>query len=204
MNLKLQRLEVGPWPMSCYLVWCAETGNVAIVDPGADAERILHRVGDAQVASILLTHAHEDHTGALDAVRRATGAKVGLHPADAELFEVESELSLEDGVRVQVGQGWVTAVHVPGHTPGSVCLRLNGRVLVGDAVFPGGPGYTATPQDLIQSIDSLTRTVFTWPDETELFPGHGPHTTVGAERPAFQRFIAQELPPSLSGDVTWR
>ena len=203
MNLELQRLEVGPWPMNCYLLRCAATAQVAVVDPGADAEQILLALGDAQASWILLTHAHADHTGALDAVRQATGARVAVHPADAREFGIESDLPLVDGSLLQVGQGQVAVVHVPGHTPGSVCLRLNGRVVVGDAVFPGGPGYTATPQNLNQSLDSLTRTVFTWPNETELYPGHGLHTTVGAERSAFERFTAQELPPDLCGEVTW-
>jgi hydroxyacylglutathione hydrolase len=204
MNLELQRLEVGPWPMNCYLLRCAVTGQVSIVDPGADAGLILNSVGDAQVCSILLTHAHPDHTGALDAVRQASGAPVGLHPADAEAFGVLADLSLVDGTQQGIGQGQVTVVHAPGHTPGSVCLRLNGQVIVGDAVFPGGPGYTASPQALFQSLDSLARTVFTWPDETELYPGHGGHTSVGAERSAFEQFAAQELPLGLCGDVAWR
>jgi glyoxylase-like metal-dependent hydrolase (beta-lactamase superfamily II) len=204
MDFELQRLEVGPWPMNCYLLRCATTGQVAIIDPGADAELILDAVGDAQVCCILLTHAHPDHVGALDAVRQASGAKVGLHPADAEAFEVRADLSLVDGTHLLVGQGQATVVHVPGHTPGSVCLLLNGQAIVGDAVFPGGPGYTAASQDLAQSLDSLARTVFTWPDQTELYPGHGGHTTVGAERPAFEQFTAQELPPGLCGSVTWR
>lgn len=203
MDLTLQRLEVGPWPMNCYLLRCSISDQVAIVDPGADAERILDTVGDAQVSHILLTHAHPDHTGALDAVRQATGAKVGLHPADVEAFEIDLDLPLVDGTQLQVGQGSVRVAHVPGHTQGSVCLLLNGQVVVGDVVFPGGPGHTATPQDLVQSLDSLARTVFTWPDETELYPGHGGHTTVGAERPAFERFAAQKLPPDLCGDVAW-
>jgi glyoxylase-like metal-dependent hydrolase (beta-lactamase superfamily II) len=189
--------------MNCYLLRCAATGQVAIVDPGADAGQILLAVGDGQVSWILLTHAHADHTGALDPVHQATGARVGLHPADAEEFGIELDLPLVDGTHLQVGQGQTTVVHVPGHTPGSVCLRLNSRAIVGDAVFPAGPGYTATPQDLIQSLDSLSRTVFTWPAETELYPGHGIHTTVGAELSSFERFAAQELPPDLCGEITW-
>ena len=203
MNLELQQLEVGPWPTNCYLLRCATTGQVAIVDPGADSALILDAVGEAQVCCILLTHAHPDHTGALDAVRQATDARVGLHPADAQLFEVQADLLLVDGTQLQVGRGQTEVVHVPGHTPGSVCLRLGGQVVVGDAIFPGGPGYSASSQALAQSLDSLARTVFTWPDETDLYPGHGGYTTVGAERSAFERLAAQELPPGLCGNVTW-
>ena len=202
-HLELQRLEVGPWPMNCYLLRCPETGRLAIVDPGSDAERILEAVGQAPVDCILLTHGHPDHVGALEAVREVTGAPVGIHPADAEWFDLQAEIMLEDGLQVKVGEGQVGVAHVPGHTPGSVCLRLNGQVVVGDVVFPGGPGYTASPEALAQSLDSLGRTVFCWPDGTELYPGHGGHTTVQAEHAAFQRFTSTGYPADLCGDVSW-
>lgn len=204
MSLELQHLEVGPWPMNCYLLRCPTSGEVAIVDPGADADKILAAVGDAPLRCILLTHAHGDHVGSLEAVRQATGVPVGIHPADAEAFGVDGDFPLLDGAKVEVGQETVRVAHVPGHTPGSVCLRLNGQVVAGDVIFPGGPGHSASPEALSQSIVSLGRTVFTWPDDTELYPGHGPHTTVGAERADFERFIAADHPPDLCGDVTWR
>jgi glyoxylase-like metal-dependent hydrolase (beta-lactamase superfamily II) len=98
----------------------------------------------------------------------------------------------------------VGVVHVPGHTPGSVCLRLGKQVIVGDAIFPGGPGHTTSPEALTQSLESLARRVFRWPDATELFPGHGSSTTVGAERESFEAFLAAERPANLCGDVAWR
>jgi hydroxyacylglutathione hydrolase len=202
-RLELQRLEVGPWPMNCYLLKCPVSGELAVVDPGADAERILAAVGRAPVRCILLTHGHPDHVGALDAVRKATGAPVGAHLADAEQFGLRPDISLGHGTEVRVGEGQIRIVHVPGHTPGSICLWLNGQAVVGDAIFPGGPGHTALPEALRQSLDSLAHTVFTWPGNTELYPGHGGHTTVEAERPAFQRFAATTHPADLCGDVTW-
>jgi hydroxyacylglutathione hydrolase len=204
MLFELQRLQVGPWPMNCYLVRCQATGEVAVVDPGADAETILAATGQALVRCVLLTHGHPDHVGALEEVRQATGAPVGIHPADAQAWGVDADFPLLDGTVVEVGQGEVAVVHVPGHTPGSVCLRLNGQVLVGDTIFTGGPGHTDSPEALVQSLGSLGRTVFTWTDDTELYPGHGDFTTVGAERSAFVRFVAEEHPSDLCGDVTWR
>ena len=202
-HLELQRLELGPWPMNCYLLRCLVSGELAVVDPGSDAETILEAVDHAPVRFIFLTHGHPDHIGALEAVRQASGAPVAVHPADAERFGVQADILLGDGMEVGVGEGYVSIAHVPGHTPGSICLRLNGQVLVGDAIFPGGPGYTASPQDLMQSLDSLGQTVFTWSDATELYPGHGGHTTVQAERAAFRRFAGTDHPADLFGDVTW-
>ena len=86
---------------------------------------------------------------------------------------------------------------------GSVCLRFDARAIVGDVIFPGGPGHTSTPEELNQSLASLQRTVFTWPDETTLYPGHGQPTTVGQERAGFEAFLARPRPADLCGDVTW-
>jgi hydroxyacylglutathione hydrolase len=204
LELELRRLQVGPWPMNCYLIRCPETGRIAVVDPGADAEHILAAVGDAPLCCILLTHGHPDHVGALEQVRRASGVPVGLHPADAAAFGLDADFPLLDGMEVEVGHGRVTAAYVPGHTPGSICLRLDDQALVGDAIFPGGPGHTETPEALAQSLLSLGRTVFTWPDDTALHPGHGDPTTVGAERSDFQQFVTADLPLDLCGDVRWR
>jgi hydroxyacylglutathione hydrolase len=204
VQLELERLEVGPWPMNCYLVRCTSTGEVAVIDPGADEDAILAAVGEVPVCCLLLTHAHPDHVGALDAVHRATGAPVGLHPADAEAFGVEGDFPLLDGMELELGDGRLTVAHAPGHTPGSVCFLLDHMAVVGDVIFPGGPGHTESPADLAQSLFSLGRTVFSWPDQTELYPGHGEHTTVGAERAAFERFVASDHPHGLCGDVAWR
>jgi glyoxylase-like metal-dependent hydrolase (beta-lactamase superfamily II) len=191
--------------MNCYLVHCPETGQVAVVDPGEDAQAILAAVPDVgMVCCVLLTHAHPDHVGALAAVRQATGAPVGLHPADADQFGVDGDLPLLDGVEVVVGHGRLTVAHVPGHTPGSICLKLDGQAIVGDAIFPGGPGHTDSPGALALSVVALGQAVFSWPDDTELYPGHGDSTTVGAERCDFEHFLAADHPPDLCGDVTWR
>ena len=204
MTLELDRLEVGPWPMNCYLLRCSETGEVAVVDPGADAASILEIVGERTVRCILLTHAHPDHVGALEKVRQTTGAPVGIHPADAEQFDIDGDFPLLPGMEVEIGESVVQVAHVPGHTPGSVCFRLGDQAVVGDAIFPGGPGHTASPEALAQSLFSLGEVVFTWPDETKLYPGHGGPTTVGAERADFERFLATDPPPGLCGDVAWR
>jgi glyoxylase-like metal-dependent hydrolase (beta-lactamase superfamily II) len=204
MALRLHKLEVGPWPMNAYLIAHPPTGAVAIVDPGADADLILAAVDQMQVCCILLTHGHPDHVGALEAVRQATGAPAGIHLADAQFFGIDGDFPLLDGMAVEVGQARVMVSHVPGHTPGSVCFGLDGEVVVGDVIFPGGPGHTRTPEALAQSLMSLGTTVFVWPDETVLHPGHGEHTTVGAERAAFEAFVAADHEPGLCGDVAWR
>ena len=204
MKFALQRLIVGPWPVNCYLLRCTATGQIAIVDPGADAAKILSAIGDDQVSCILLTHGHPDHCGVLVEIQQTTDAPAGIHLEDAEAFGLEADFPLMDGMEIEVGRGRVKVAHVPGHTPGSICLRFNGQALVGDAIFPGGPGYTATPDALAQSLVSLGQTVFRWPKRTQLYPGHGGPTTVGSEKEAYKAFLVADHPPGLCGDVKWR
>lgn len=206
--LRLEVMTVGPYQMNCYLVVDQESLRGVLVDPGAQPERILQCTGSTSVTHILLTHGHPDHVGALDEVRRALGAPVGLHPADADEFAIEADLFLRGGDEIEIGGDVLRVVPIPGHTPGSVALLLieggqGRRAIVGDAVFPGGPGHTRTPEALALSLDSLQKTVFSWPDETVLFPGHGASTTVAAERPGFEKLRSGPLPPDLCGDVTW-
>lgn len=201
--LKLWTLPVGEYATNCYLLTCPETGRGLLVDPGGDAEAILELCGDSQVTRILLTHGHFDHTLALDEVRAALKTSVGIHPADAAEFNVAADFELWDGIRLGVGRHYIRLVHVPGHTPGSVALRFDRRAIVGDAAFPGGPGHTSDPAALQTLLLSLQRTVFTWPDDTLLYPGHGDYTAVGTERPAFQEFLARPRPSNMCGDVTW-
>lgn len=206
--LDLKTKSVGDWQTNCYLVVDPASGRGYLVDPGDEAEKILEWIADVELAGILLTHGHHDHVGALQAVRRRRDVPVWVHPRDARAFQLEADNLLEGGDRIELGASWLEVVATPGHTPGSVTFRLweegeSRRALVGDAVFPGGPGHTTSHDALITALDALARTVFTWPDETVLHPGHGAATTVGAERGAFEAFRKQPMPPDLYGDVTW-
>ena len=202
LQLKIQ--PVGEYATNCYLLTCTRTGRALLVDPGGDPDQVLALCEGSRVTRILLTHGHFDHLLGLDVVRAALGVPVGAHPADADEFGIAVDFELRDGMRLRVGRHVVRVVHVPGHTPGSVALRFDRRAVVGDAVFPGGPGHTDTPEALQILLLSLQRTVFTWPDDVLLYPGHGTPTTVGAERPSFQAFLARPRPSDLCGDATWQ
>jgi len=202
--LKLRTLPVSEYATNCYLLTCPETDQSLLVDPGGDPEAVLTLSEGLHVTRILLTHGHPDHLLGVNEVQATLGALVGIHPADAVEFGIVADLELRDGMRLRVGRRFVRVVHIPGHTAGSIALRFDQRAIVGDAIFPGGPGHTDTPKALLTLLLSLQRTVFTWPDDTLLYPGHGAPTTVGAERSAFEEFLARPRRPDLCGDVTWQ
>jgi hydroxyacylglutathione hydrolase len=198
---QLITLPLGEWNTNCYVL--IGGGESIIVDPAAEPERILAAVEGTAVKAILLTHGHPDHVQALDAVRQATSAPLGLHPADAAEFGIVGDFDLDDGDVLALGDGGLTVVHTPGHTPGSICFRFGRCAIVGDTLFPGGPGHSGTPEALAQILASLRDKVFTWPDDTACYPGHGVGNTIGAVRPAFEAFMACPHPPELCGDVEW-
>ncbi len=205
MPVKLLTKTVGPWPMNTYAVVCEETQISAIFDPGAEAEDILAMVEGTQVDKILITHGHWDHVGALGAIKKATSAPVYLHPSDGEQFEVAYDIPLEGLEVIEIGNQRLRPIHTPGHTSGQTCFDLGDhRIIVGDTIFVNGPGATDSPEDFNATMEMIQKNLFTWPDETTFYPGHGPSGKIGNERPAIQAFIDKGWPPDLHGDVTWK
>ena len=182
-GLLVRSLVAGPLENNVYLAACPATGRALLIDPADDAARILEMTAGWEVGGILLTHGHQDHLGAAVAVTRALGAPLRLHPADAGLAGLASALPLADGERIACGGHALEVLHTPGHTPGSVCFLAGGTLFSGDMLFPGGPGATEGPAAFAAVMASLRRRLFTLPDDTQVLPGHGPATTLGAERP---------------------
>lgn len=204
MNFTLRTKEVGPYSMNTYAIIDEETGTSTIIDPGGDPQEILEMVAGSKVSKILLTHGHFDHVLALEEVKEATGAEVYLHPADAAAFDLDYDYPLADGDEIGVGSKTVKIIYVPGHTPGQCCIDLgDGRILVGDTIFVGGPGRTSTPEDFETTMENMRKIVFQWPPKTEFYPGHGPSGRIGEEKPAFEAFVDRGWAPDTHGDITW-
>jgi hydroxyacylglutathione hydrolase len=194
---------VGPYQSNSYVLVCNKT-HALLVDPGDDPGTLLGIVAGTQLVAILLTHGHPDHAGALAEVRQATGAPVGVHPGDAGLLPVPPDFELYDGQVVPFGGCYVGVHHLPGHTPGSIGLRLTGdRWLVGDTIFPAGPGRTDSPAQFTQLVQTLSESIFVLPQATQLLPGHGEPTTVGREYKPFHTFLERGWAVDAYGDVRW-
>jgi len=198
MILKL--LVVGPLASNCYIVGDEATREGAIIDPADEAGNILSSVTELglSVKSIILTHGHPDHLAALKEVKEATGAEIMVHEDDAGYPEQEAlalafgfncptppppDRLLKDGDDIDIGSLRFTVIHTPGHTPGGICL-LGHRVLFsGDTLFNSGIGrYDLPGGDYARLMNSLQDRLMALPDETIVHPGHGPRTTIGAER----------------------
>lgn len=202
-GLQLLSLTVGRLQEHCYLVADAR-GGALVIDPGAEAERISDLLGGRRVDAILLTHAHHDHIGAVAELRAATAARVYVHPSDAHMLgAVLPDGFLGDAEAVQFGATRLRVAHTPGHTPGMVSFLLDdGRAIVGDTIFEGGPGRTWCPDDFRTTLRTLG-TLLDWPDETRCFPGHGPDFRLGDIRARIEAFRDRERAAGFFGDATW-
>jgi glyoxylase-like metal-dependent hydrolase (beta-lactamase superfamily II) len=161
-----------------------------VIDAPHSVEDILAAVGGRTVKAIIATHAHDDHVRVAPELRERVGAPILLHPDDQPVWELTHpdmlwDADLADGQTIKVAGAVIKVLHTPGHAPGAVCLYVHdlGCVFTGDTLFEGGPGATGrsfSDSDLIK--ESIKRQLFDLPDETVVHTGHGPDTTIGAER----------------------
>lgn len=200
-NVIIEKLAVGPIMANCFIVGCDDTRECAVIDPGAEAERILARVARAglTVTRIINTHGHFDHVGGNRELKAATGAELLIHALDAPMLDHLAQMAgsfglraenspppdrtIDEGDCIAVGQIELSVRHTPGHTPGGISLYNDGHVFVGDTLFQGSIGRTDFPGgDFETLITSIRAKLFALDDRVKVYTGHGPETTIGAEK----------------------
>jgi glyoxylase-like metal-dependent hydrolase (beta-lactamase superfamily II) len=195
--LMISKVAVGPMENNAYLLRCRATGEQLLIDAANEAATLLTLIGDGGITSVVTTHLHGDHWQALAEVVAATGARTYAGRYDAEGIPVPTDVLVEDGDVVRVGEISLGAVHLVGHTPGSIALVYDdphghAHVFTGDCLFPGGPGRTTDPADFGSLMDGLETKIFgRLPDEAWIYPGHGNDSTLGAERPHLAEWRAR-------------
>jgi glyoxylase-like metal-dependent hydrolase (beta-lactamase superfamily II) len=199
----IKMLTVGPFAANCYIVGSTSTNEGMIIDPGADADTIMRTVQQTglSISTIIITHAHMDHVGALREVQQKTNAQFVIHEAEKGFvfsapmrmltsFGVSPVKSpprpdrlLNDGDLIDLGDLHFEVLYTPGHSSGGICLSGHGVVFSGDTLFKFGIGRTDFPgMSHERLIKSIHEKLMVLPDETIIYPGHGPATTIGDER----------------------
>ncbi|WP_117208267.1 MBL fold metallo-hydrolase [Allorhizocola rhizosphaerae] len=199
MNLAITKTSVGPMDNNAYLLECRSTGARLLIDAANDAPVLLAQCSD-RLDAVVTTHRHGDHWQALQEIVTATGARTYAGRLDADGIPVSTDVLVDDGDTIQFGQISLEAIHLVGHTPGSIALlyrdpsvRHAPQLFTGDCLFPGGVGNTWGDGAAFESLlDGVIAKVFDrLPDETVVYPGHGKDTTLGAERPSLQEWRAR-------------
>jgi hydroxyacylglutathione hydrolase len=202
--LRYHTLPVTPFQQNCSLVWCDETNEAALIDPGGEVERLKAAVEERglKLKALWLTHAHIDHAGGTGTLARELGLPIiGPHPGDQFWIDGLPQQSrmfgfppaeaftptrwLQDGDTVQIGHCTLNVRHCPGHTPGHVVFHSPEakRCFVGDVLFAGSIGRTDFPGgDHATLIASITQRLWPMGDDTVFIPGHGPESSFGRER----------------------
>ncbi|KUM32913.1 MBL fold metallo-hydrolase [Arthrobacter sp. EPSL27] len=192
-------LDGGTWDVDNNVWIVGNDAECVVIDPAHDPAAVEAAVAGRKVTSILLTHGHDDHIAAVGDVRGRVNAPVYLNRADWMLWEnvfpgTEPDHAIEDGDTFDVGGAQLVALHTPGHSPGSMCFTLasEGTVFSGDTLFQGGPGATGRSySDFPTIIESIKTRLLTLPADTVVRTGHGDPTTIGAEAPQLDEWIAR-------------
>ncbi len=203
----LEKLIVGPAETNCYLVGCKQTNQGLVIDPGAEADKILKLTNkkNLNIKYIINTHAHIDHIGANKYLKEMLeNVQICMHEKDIKFLK-DSSLNLSDfappgsqdeflpfpnpdivlhnGLQLKIGNLKADILHTPGHTPGGISIVINNSVFTGDALFSGSIGNTSFPlADYNLLIKSIKDKLLTLPDDCIVYPGHGSPTTIGKEK----------------------
>ncbi|MHB8393256.1 MAG: MBL fold metallo-hydrolase [Candidatus Dormibacteria bacterium] len=180
----MSRVKVeGTQPTNCYLVACARTHEAVVIDPGSDSPKIVEQCQGLKVRHIVCTHGHRNHANCKDEVKIALGGETAMSLLDAKAYLRSADRYLMDGDSLDFGDFAMEVIFTPGHSPGSLCLKVGNHLFTGDTLRAGDIGPTDLPDiDLPRQLMAVLSKLLSLPENTVIYPGHGATTTVGQER----------------------
>jgi glyoxylase-like metal-dependent hydrolase (beta-lactamase superfamily II) len=196
----IKRLIVGPLQTNTYIIGDSATKQGIVIDPGDEPDRILEVIEDngLKINEIICTHAHFDHIGAAGDIKKQTGARILIHRAELESYQLAKDQAafwgydvddlpqpdgfIDEGDEIQVGNINFKVLHTPGHSEGGICLYGEGIIITGDTIFQGSVGRTDFPGGSIEKLRQSFKRLLELPEDTKVFSGHGPETTIGREK----------------------
>ncbi|RJQ48012.1 MAG: MBL fold metallo-hydrolase [Nitrospiraceae bacterium] len=205
----IRKFVVGPLQENCYVVGDMKARQAIVIDPGDEPDRIVDELKDhgLDAHAVILTHAHFDHVGAAGDIKKATGAKILMHREDLESYNLAKEQAffwgydmddlpqpdgfVDEGDEIKAGSLSFRVMHTPGHSKGGLCLYGEGIVFTGDTLFQGSVGRTDFPGGSIEELKKSFQRLLSLPEDTTVYSGHGPETTIGKEKK--ENFFMGEL-----------
>lgn len=199
--MKVVRIPAGIYAANCYLVYSESNKEGIIIDPGGDADDIIAEIKNLglDIKYIILTHGHGDHIAGVREIKEYTNAPVAIHKDDEHLLkngkdnlssimamgavELTADILLDDEDEISFGNLNAKILHTPGHTPGGISIKIENSIFTGDTLFAGSIGRTDFEGGSFEDIiDSIKNKILEYPEDTVVYPGHGPSSTIKTEK----------------------
>ena len=199
--MKVVRIPAGIYAANCYLVYSENNKEAIVIDPGGDVDDIMAQIEslNLNIKYIILTHGHGDHIAGIDGLKKHINAPVAVHKDDEYLLkngkenlssmmamgtiELSPDILLDEGDEISFGDLKAKIIHTPGHTPGGISIKIEDSLFTGDTLFAGSIGRTDFTGSSFESIiSSIKDKLLIYPDDTIVYPGHGPSSTIKGER----------------------
>jgi glyoxylase-like metal-dependent hydrolase (beta-lactamase superfamily II) len=183
----IKQINSGNMDNFCYLIGCETTRKALVIDPGNDVKQIVSAADSEglEIVTILNTHGHGDHTAGNSELKDLTGAKIVIHALDADRYP-GADVQLKEKKNLPLGELTIDVIHTPGHTPGGICLHVQGNLFTGDTLFVGDSGRTDLHGGHRPTLGQSIRRLMELPDDTVIWPGHNygptPSSTIGWEK----------------------
>ena len=198
-SVRIFRTFCGSDGNNAYLLVCPETLESIIIDAPLSPEGLLEDAQDTTVVAVLITHRHQDHWEGLPTIKSQIAAPIGMHALDSTDIPFSPDFAIDDRSVVRAGSIQLVVQHTPGHTPGSVCFWHEGHLFTGDTLYSGGPGESRGPEATIEILGSITQKLYTLPDDTLVYPGHGHHSVLAVPKREYSIYRSEypEVFPSI-------